>query len=53
MWRLGLELHMKHRLGLMAFLENVPMLKDSRSVRKEDLLGIPYHVYGMGLVIRW
>lgn len=52
-WRLGLELHMKHRFGVLAFLENIPILDNSKVVAQDYLLGLPYHCYGFGMVIRW
>ena len=52
-WRLGLEAHIKHRMGLTMFLEDIPMLKDNSTFKKENLLFLPYYAYGFGMVIRW
>lgn len=52
-FRLGLEVHVKYRLGMLAFVENVPLLKESKTVEQKSLLGIPYHAMGWGVVWRW
>jgi hypothetical protein len=52
-YRLGLETHVKFRLGALAFLEYSPQLKDNQSIETTRLLGIPYQAYGWGMVIRW
>jgi hypothetical protein len=52
-YRLGLETHVKFRLGALAFLEYSPQLKNSESINTERLVGIPYQAYGWGMVIRW
>ena len=52
-WRLGVELFVKYRLGINAFIEYIPTLKDSETVAEESLLGIPYHDWGISMVIKW
>jgi len=52
-YRLGLEVHIKYRMGLLAFIEDIPILKDNDSVEQKSLLGIPYHCIGGGVVVRW
>ena len=52
-WRLGLETHMKYKLGFMAFLENIPLLKKNNTFQEEKFLLIPYYAWGAGTVIRW
>jgi hypothetical protein len=52
-YRLGLETHVKYRLGFMAFLEYVPNLKNSETIAQDSFLAIPYHNYGFATVIRW
>ena len=52
-YRLGLETHIKNRLGLMVFLEEIPILKGSSVVDTDKFLGIPYEAWGMGVVLRW
>ena len=53
MYRIGLELHAKHRLGAMVFLQNSPQFSRSRSIGTDNFLGIPYHAFGMGVMIKW
>jgi hypothetical protein len=52
-FRLGLEVHVKYRLGMTAFLENIPLLKESETVATKSAFGIPYHALGWGVVWRW
>src|SRR5690606_31682323 len=52
-WRLGLEAHIKHRYGFIAFMEYMPLLNESETLAKDTFLGMPYHNFGGGLVIRW
>lgn len=52
-WRTGFEVHIKHRLGVMIFLEDLPLLKKNKNFERNQLLGIPYVALGGGLVIRW
>ena len=52
-WRMGLEVHVKNRLGLMAFMGYAPVLDGQAFVEQSKLIGIPYHLIGMGAVIRW
>jgi hypothetical protein len=52
-YRIGLEAHIKYRLGFIAFLENVPILDDNESFEEEEFLAIPYHLYGVGVVFLW
>jgi hypothetical protein len=51
-FRLGLEVHVKYRLGMLAFLENIPLLNESETVETKSLL-VPYHALGWGVVWRW
>ncbi len=53
LYRLGLETHIKYRYGAMAFLEYAPLLKTSKTVVTNRLVGIPYQDLGIGMVIRW
>lgn len=52
-WRLGIETHIKHRLGLMMFLEDIPLLKKNEAFDQDYFLGIPYLAYGFGVLIKW
>lgn|GEM_PF-2475201 len=52
-YRLGFELHAKNRLGGMAFIEYMPILKTNEAIKKETIAMIPYHAYGFGGVFRW
>jgi hypothetical protein len=52
-WRIGLEAHIKYRLGMLAFVENLPGLDDNQAFAKKNLLFIPYHSWGWGMVFRW
>ncbi len=51
-FRLGLEVHVKYRLGMLAFLENIPLLNESETVETKSLL-VPYHALGWGVVWQW
>lgn len=52
-YRIGLEVHAKHRFGAVLFLENSPTLNKNEFFVTETFLGIPYHAYGMGMVVKW
>jgi hypothetical protein len=52
-YRIGLEAHIKYRLGFIAFLENVPILDENESFEEDEFLLIPYHLYGVGVVFLW
>ncbi len=52
-WRLGFESHIKFRFGMMVFIENLPLLKSNSFISQSSFLGIPYHNFGMGVVVRW
>jgi len=52
-WRLGLETHIKFRLGMLAFLEYTPTLDNSNTIEKKSFLGVPYQSLGWGMVVRW
>lgn len=52
-FRLGLEVHVKYRLGMLAFIENIPILKESRTVESKSLGPISYHDLGWGVIWRW
>lgn len=51
-FRLGLEMHIKYRLGMLAFMENVPILKNSETVATKKAI-LSYHALGWGIVWRW
>ena len=53
MYRLGVELHAKHRLGALVFIENSPQFNDSDAIATSHVIGIPYHAFGMGVMIKW
>jgi hypothetical protein len=53
MYRLGVELHAKHRLGALVFIENSPQFNDSDAIATSRVIGIPYHAFGMGVMIKW
>jgi len=52
-FRLGLEVHVKYRLGMLVFLENIPLLKESKTVDTKSGFGFPYHAMGWGVLWRW
>jgi hypothetical protein len=52
-YRVGLEVHMKHRLGLLAFLEKVPAFDKSDVMGSTDVLGLKFHGMGLGMVVKW
>ena len=54
-YRLALEAHVKHRLGMLTFVEAIPTLGPSskKVIVERSLLGIPYRDWGIGMVIRW
>lgn len=52
-WRLGIEAHIKHRLGFLLFLEDLPILKKNEAFDQDYFLGIPYLAYGFGVLIKW
>jgi hypothetical protein len=52
-WRLGLETHVKYRFGGTAFIEYVPQLKESEIFTENRLLFVPYHNWGIGMLVRW
>lgn len=51
-WQVGLEAHVKHRFGLSAFVEYVPVLNKSQVIETQRLL-LPFHTYGVALVLQW
>lgn len=52
-FRLGLEVRIKYRLGMLAFLENYPTLKQSKTVETKSVLGLSYQALGWGIVWQW
>lgn len=51
-YRWGLEAHVKHRYGLLVFAEFFQSHKDSDRLKKENI-GLPYHLIGTGMVVKW
>ena len=52
-YRLGLELHVKHRFGLFSFLEKVPAFSKSKVLGSYDILGMSFQAWGLGMVVKW
>ncbi len=52
-YRVGLELHAKHRFGLFSFLEKVPALSNSEVLGSYDILGTSFQAWGLGMVVKW
>jgi len=52
-YRLGLELHLKHRFGMLVFVEKIPTFDKSEIIGSFDVLGIAFHNYGIGMLIKW
>jgi hypothetical protein len=37
----------------MVFLENSPLFMKSETIATNSLIGIPYHAFGMGVIVKW
>ncbi len=52
-YRLGVELYAKHRLGALFFIENSPKFDKSQIIANQKFIGIPYHGFGLGMLVKW
>jgi hypothetical protein len=52
-YRLGFELHLKHRFGMLVFLEKIPSFDGSEIIGTFDVLGVEFHNYGIGMLVKW
>ena len=52
-YRLGLELHMKHRFGMLVFMEKIPTFDKSEIIGSFNVLGMSFQNYGIGMAIKW